>query len=135
MTEVGITDATVARHEIANLLHTYVEIADRKDVAAGVALLGGARVRFPDGGFDDPAGAAAFLGRLWGSPVPHRHDVTNLVVLAGPTPGTWRGRAHYTRWVFEPGPALHTLGEYDLVVSDEWAVQELTVTRTWTRDS
>jgi hypothetical protein len=124
-----------ARHEVANLLHAYTDIADRKDVAAGVALLGSARVRFPSGGFDDPGGAAAFFSRLWGSPVPHRHDVSNLVVLPGAAAGTWTARAHYTRWVFEPGPVLHTLGEYELVVTEpEWAVLELTVTRTWTRD-
>jgi hypothetical protein len=130
-----MTEAAVARHEIANLLHAYVDIADRKDVAAVVSLLGSARVRFPTDGYDHPAAAAEFFGRLWSSAVPHRHDVTNLVVHPGPTSGTWRGRAHYTRWVLEPGPELHTLGEYDLVVSESWAVQELTVTRTWTRGS
>jgi SnoaL-like domain len=130
-----MSEAAAARHEIANLLHTYVDIADRKDVDAVLPLLGSATVRFPTGGYDDPAAAADFFGRLWASPVPHRHDVTNLVVQPGQAPGTWRARAHYTRWVFEPGPQLHTLGEYDLVVSAAWTVQELTVTRTWTRAS
>jgi SnoaL-like domain len=126
--------AAEARHEIANLLHTYVDIADRKDIDAGVALLGRARVRFPTGGFEDPAQARAFFTRLWGAPEPHRHDVSNLVVEPGDVPGTWAARAHYTRWVFEPEPALHTLGEYTLtVVGGEWTVSELTVTRTWTR--
>jgi SnoaL-like domain len=123
-----------ARHEVANLLHGYTEVADRKDVAAGVALLGGARVRFPAGGSDDPAGAEAFLGALWGSPVPHRHDVTNLVVEPGGAPGTWAARAHYTRWLLDPDPVLHTLGEYALVVAEDgWRVLELVVTRTWSR--
>ncbi|WP_263657400.1 hypothetical protein [Nonomuraea gerenzanensis] len=36
-----------ARHHIANVLHTYTGIADRKDVEAAVALLGAARVTFP----------------------------------------------------------------------------------------
>ena len=133
-----MSDPTVsgahARHRIANLLHTYTDIADRKDVDAGVRLLGGARVRFPSGGFHDPAGAATFFAALWGSPEPHRHDVSNLVVDAGEEPGTWVVRAHYTRWVFTPDPVLHTLGEYSLLVSDaDWLVRQLTVTRTWTR--
>jgi SnoaL-like domain len=131
-----MTEAAVARHEIANLLHAYVEIADRKDVEAVLPLLGNARVRFPTGGYDDPSGAADFFRRLWASPLPHRHDVSNLVVEPGPTPGTWRGRAHYTRWLFGPAPALHTLGEYDLLVNESgWTVRDLTVTRTWTRSS
>jgi SnoaL-like protein len=121
-----------ARHEIANLLHTYTDIADRKDVSAAVALVGSARVRFPAGGFDAPAQAAAFFTALWASPLAHRHDVSNLVVLAGDSLGTWTARAHYTRWVLDPAPTLHTLGEYTLVISEpDWAVVELTVTRTW----
>lgn len=43
-----------ARLRIANLLHGYTDIADRKDVDAAVALLGSARVTFPMGGFDRP---------------------------------------------------------------------------------
>jgi hypothetical protein len=133
-----VTDApptgAEARHELANLLHTYTGIADRKDVEAAVALIGSARVRFPAGGFDEPGGAAAFFSALWASPVPHRHDVSTLVVVPGDAPGTWTAHAHYTRWVLEPDPALHTLGEYTLVVAEEdWAPRELTVTRTWTR--
>ena len=125
-----------ARHRIANLLHGSAEIADRKDIDAGVRLLGDARVRFPSGGFDDPTGAARFFAALWGAPEPHRHDVSNLVVDAGEEPGTWVARAHYTRWVFTPDPVLHTLGEYALLVSgDDWLVRQLTVTRTWTRHS
>ncbi|MEW9552225.1 nuclear transport factor 2 family protein [Nonomuraea sp. NPDC050783] len=122
-----------ARHRIANLLHTYTALADRKDVEAAVALLGSARVSFPAGGFDRPDRAAAFFTGLWASPLPHRHDVSNLVVLPGRAAGTWTARAHYTRWVFDPGPVLHTLGEYELVVHEPgWAIAELTVTRTWT---
>lgn len=128
------TTGAEARHEIANLLHTYVDIADRKDIAAGVALLGETRVRFPTGGFDNSAQARTFLERLWGAPEPHRHDVFNLVVEPGDVPDTWTARAHYTRWVFEPEPVLHTLGEYTLtVIGGEWRISELTVTRTWTR--
>jgi SnoaL-like domain len=127
-------NGAVARHRIANLLHTYTDIADRKDVEAGVALLGGARVRFPAGGFEEPGQAHSFFTRLWGAPEPHRHDVSNLVVEPGEVPETWTARAHYTRWVFEPEPALHTLGEYTLmVIGGEWTISELTVTRTWTR--
>ena len=125
-----------ARHRIANLLHTYTELADRKDVDGAVELLGSARVRFPADGFDARDEAPAFFGRLWGSPVPHRHDVSNLVVEPAEAPGEWTATAHYTRWVFEPEPQLHTLGEYRLTVSArDWAVRTLTVTRTWTRPS
>jgi len=123
-----------ARHRIANLLHTYTGISDRKDLEAVVALLGRARVSFPAGGFDEPAGAAEFFAALWASPLPHRHDVSTLVVEPGDAPGTWTARAHYTRWVFDPTPVLHTLGEYTMVVREaDWAITELTVTRTWTR--
>jgi len=125
--------AAEARHRIANLLHTYTDIADRKDVDAAVTLLGCARVRFPAGGFDAPDRAATFFRALWASPLPHRHDVSNLVVLPGDVPGTWAARAHYTRWIFDPAPVLHTLGEYTIVLQEpDWAVAELTVTRTWT---
>ncbi|GGL93213.1 hypothetical protein GCM10010129_41200 [Streptomyces fumigatiscleroticus] len=125
--------SAVARHEIANLLHTYTEAADRKDVATAVRLLGRARVRFPADGFDSPAGARAFFTRLWDFPGGHRHDVSNLIVLPAHEEGTWQARAHYTRWLLEPSPRVHTLGEYALLVSDrDWTVRALTVTRTWT---
>jgi hypothetical protein len=126
----------VARHRIANLLHTYTDIADRKDVDAAVRLLGAARVQFPADGFDRPDAARAFLERLWSSPVPHRHDVSNLVVMPGGSDGEWTATAHYTRWVLAPEPQLTTLGEYRLTVSeDDWTVRSLTVTRTWARDA
>ena len=132
----GDDAGAVARHRIANLLHTYTELADRKDVDAAVELLGRARVRFPADGFDRPADARGFFDRLWGSPVPHRHDVCNLVVVPAGTPREWTATAHYTRWVFEPEPRLHTLGEYRLTVAaDDWTVRALTVTRTWARPS
>ena len=122
-----------ARHRIANLLHTYTDIADRKDVDAAVAMLGTARVRFLAGGFEERERATAFFTVLWASPLPHRHDVSNLVVEPGDSPGTWAARAHYTRWVLDPAPVLHTLGEYTLVAGEtDWTVAELTVTRTWT---
>ena len=122
-----------ARHQIANLLHTYTDIADRKDVDAAVALLGTARVRYPAAGLEEPGEAAGFFAGLWASPLPHRHDVSNLVVVPGDVAGTWTARAHYARWIFDPGPVLHTLGEYTIVVIEpDWAVVELTVTRTWT---
>lgn len=134
MTEHEDSDGAVARHRIANLLHTYTDIADRKDVDAGVDLFGSARVRFPAGGFEGAEQARSFLTQLWGAPEPHRHDVSNLVVEPGDLAGTWRARAHYTRWVFDPEPVLHTLGEYTLTVVDgDWTISHLTVTRTWTR--
>ncbi|KAA9160774.1 hypothetical protein FPZ12_016420 [Amycolatopsis acidicola] len=122
-----------ARHHIANLLHTYVEIADSKDVEAAVDLLGTARIRFPADHSADTAGARRLFSRLWTDPAPHRHDVSNLIVQSGGD-GTWTARAHYTRWLFGPAPELHTLGEYTLVVDEEtWRARSLTVTRTWTR--
>lgn len=122
--------SATARHHIANLLHTYVEIADRKDVDAVVELLGTARVMFPG---VDPGGTRELFGRLWTDTPPHRHDVSNLIVEPAGD-GLWSARAHYTRWVFRPEPELHTLGEYALVVAEDgWRARSLTVTRTWTR--
>jgi len=122
-----------ARHRIANLLHTYTDIADRKDVAAAVTLLGSAEVEFPTGGFSQAGQAGDFFARLWASPLAHRHDVTNLVVVPGDDQNTWIARAHYTRWVLDPDPVLHTLGEYTVIVdAEDWTVQRLRVTRTWT---
>jgi hypothetical protein len=132
MTRQYVPDAE-ARHRISNVLYTYSEIADRKDVEAAVQLLGAARVQFPADGYDEPERAEGFFTRLWASPVPHRHDVSNLVVEPGDGPEIWSARAHYTRWVLDPAPVLHTLGEYTLVVDAAgWSVQRLTVTRTWT---
>ena len=129
--------AAEARHRVANLLHGYTEIADRKDVDAVVNLLGRSRVRFPAGRSDDAESARVFFTGLWNAPVGHRHDVSNLVVEPAQEPGTWRARAHYTRWVLAPSaPVLHTLGEYELLIAEkDWSVRELTVTRTWTAAS
>lgn len=133
MVEATPVTGAEARHRIANLLHTYTEIADRKDVEAAVALLSRARVTFPAGGFDRAADAEAFFTQLWQSHVPHRHDVSNLIVEPA-ADGAWRACAHYSRWMFEPEPLLHTLGAYDLLVDgSSWTVSELTVTRTWTQ--
>jgi hypothetical protein len=122
-----------ARHQVANLLNGYVDIADRKDLDQVIALLGRARVRFPTGGSESPEEARSFFSQLWASTLEHRHDVSNLVVERGERPGTWTARAHYTRWIFDPTPTLHTLGEYELVVTESpWAIAELRVTRTWT---
>jgi hypothetical protein len=122
-----------ARHRIANLLHTYTDIADRKDLPAVLDLLGDTTVRFPTDGYDERSGAEPFFARLWGNPVRHRHDVSNLVVHEV-DPDTFRASAHYTRWVLDPDPVVHTLGEYDVVVDARtWSITALTVTRTWTK--
>ena len=131
----GPVGAAEARHRIANLLHTYTGISDRKDVPAVLDILGDTVVTFPADGYTDRAGAAAFFGRLWAGDVRHRHDVSNLVVTAGED-GAWTATAHYTRYVFEPDPVLATLGEYALTareVDGAWAITHLTVTRTWSR--
>jgi len=122
-----------ARHWIANLLHTYVAIADRKDVDAVVDLLGTARVQFPAGGSGNPGEARQFFERLWNAPERHRHDVSNLIVSQAGTEGMWLATAHYTRWVLAPdGPVLHTLGQYELLVDGaDWSVQHLLVSRDW----
>lgn len=122
-----------ARHRTANLLHRYTEVADRKDVAAAVALLGGATVGFPSGGYDRPEDAEAFFTQLWQDCPPHRHDVSNLIVEPA-SGGAWRASAHYSRWMFQPEPVLHTLGTYDLGFdATAWTISHLTVTRTWTQ--
>ncbi|GGK82029.1 nuclear transport factor 2 family protein [Mangrovihabitans endophyticus] len=128
----SLDDTTVARHQIANLLAAYLEAADRKDVEAAVAVLGQAEVSFPAGTSHDPETARALFTKLWGNPTKHRHDLSNLLVLPGDTPGTWIARAHYTRYVLTPEPVLNTLGEYDVVVDEAtWTLRRLIVTRTW----
>jgi hypothetical protein len=128
-----VVTVEAARHHVANLLHAYVDVADRKDVDAAVALLGGTRVTFPHDGYSTSEAARPFFTRLWAGPLRHRHDVTNLRVAAA-EPHLWQAWAHYTRWTFDPGPVLHTLGEYTLVVDDRgWSPRELVVTRTWTK--
>lgn len=124
-----------ARHQVANLLHRYTEIADRKDVPAALDLLGAAVVTFPTDGYDRAEDAEGFFRRLWGGDVAHRHDVSNLVVEPA-APGVWEATAHYTRYLFSPDPVLATLGEYALRVRQhggDWAITDLTVTRTWSR--
>jgi hypothetical protein len=76
--------APEARHQIANLLHTYVANADRKDVDAVVEMLGNSHVQFPAATSMDPVGARELFTRLWSSPDGHRHDVSNLIVNPGP---------------------------------------------------
>jgi hypothetical protein len=129
----GTATGAEARHQIANLLHRYTEIADRKDIAAVLALLGDTVVTFPTDGYDRAEDAEAFFRRLWGGDVAHRHDVSNLIVESA-GPGCWHATAHYTRYVFTPDPVLATLGEYALRVrqdGQDWAVTDLTVTRAW----
>ena len=132
-TQTSPVSGAEARHQMANLLHTYTEIADRKDIEAAVAVLSRARVTFPTGGFDRPEDAEAFFIQLWRSHVPHRHDVSNLIVEPA-ADGTWRATAHYCRWMFQPEPLLHTLGAYELIAeATSWTISELTVTRAWSQ--
>lgn len=132
-TDADSSAGAVARHHIANLLYTYIDIADRKDVAAAVDLLGAALVRFPHAGYDSADAAPSFFTGLWAAPTAHRHDVTNLQVHRD-RGDLWRADAHYTRWIIAPDPVLHTLGRYTLTVDSEtWSINELIVDRTWTR--
>lgn len=133
MTVATPVSGAEARHRIARLLHTYTEIADRKDVEAAVALLSSAKVTFPASGFDRDVEAEPFFAQLWRSDDPHRHDVSNLIVEPV-ADGAWRASAHYSRWMCQPEPLLHTLGAYDLLVdASSWTISELTVTRKWTQ--
>jgi hypothetical protein len=133
---MNATTSADARHLIANLLFTYAEIADRKDIATVTQLFGDAVVTFPSDGYDRRQDAEGFWTRLWGNDTVHRHDISNLVIE--PLEGRrWQARAHYTRWVFQPDPVLHTLGEYELTVDidTEGTVAQLaalTAKRTWT---
>ncbi|MBX7445907.1 MULTISPECIES: nuclear transport factor 2 family protein [unclassified Arthrobacter] len=129
--------AAEARHRIANLLHTYVAIADRKDVNAVVDLLGRANVQFPTAESSNPVAARELFTRLWSAPEGHRHDVSNLIVHPGPEDGQWLATAHYTRWLLAgDAPLLHTLGAYQLLVNDgDWSIQLLKVNRVWTAGS
>lgn len=121
-----------ARHELTNLLHQYTAVSDRKDIDGVVKLLDHAHVTFPTGGFDQPGQAKGFYSQLWSSPVPHRHDTSNLAVSRGSAPGTWVLGAHYTRWLLEDRPILHTLGQYTVVADERtWTIRELTVERVW----
>lgn len=124
-----------ARHRIADLLYTYVDIADRKDVDAVTALLGRTHIKFPAPAAEasNPDEVRALFTRLWAAPSGHRHDVTNLRATEN-ADGSCSATAHYTRWVLESEPLLHTLGEYALVVDRDGNITELTVTRTWTRE-
>ncbi|WP_242459195.1 hypothetical protein [Rhodococcoides fascians] len=127
-----VVDA-VARHRIANLLNSYTDIADRKDLDAVVDLLGGARVQFPHRSYSSPDAAHGFFADLWAGPTGHRHDTSNLRVFPGDAE-RWNAHAHYTRWIFDPEPVLHTLGEYTLEIdAADWSIRALTVTRTWTK--
>lgn len=133
MNTIPTTTGAEARHEVANLLATYTEIADRKDIDAVLDLLGDSVVTFPADGFDRRDEARGFFERLWGNDIPHRHDISNLRVHRDA--GGWTAAAHYSRHVFAPDPALVTLGAYELrlVEGDPWRITHLTVTRTWSR--
>jgi hypothetical protein len=127
-----VSTGSQARHELTNLLHLYTAVSDGKDVEGVVALLDHARVSFPTGGFDQPGQARGFYSQLWSSDVPHRHDTSNVAVKQGPVPGLWTLQAHYTRWLLQDRPVLHTLGQYTLVADERtWTIQELIVERTW----
>ena len=91
-TSRSATGPAEARHHIANLLHTYTGIADRKDVPAVLDLLGDTVVTFPTDGYADRADAAGFFGRLWAGDTPHRHEVSNLVVVPAADGGGRRPR-------------------------------------------
>ncbi|WP_167133755.1 nuclear transport factor 2 family protein [Arthrobacter sedimenti] len=121
--------AAEARHQIANLLHTYVAIADRKDVDAVVDLLGSTQVHFPTAGSMDPAGARQLFTQLWSSPEEHRH-----IVNPAQEEGQWLATAHYTRWLLGgDAPLVHTLGQYELLVDGvDWSLMQLKVSRIWT---
>lgn len=125
-------EGSAARHAAEQLLYGYAAIADRKDVESAVAFFGAAVVAFP---FQTARGAAqlrALYAELWATPALHRHVVTNVRVETTPT--GLLAEALYTRFVLDPVPTITTLGEYTLQASCDdgtWAIDSLTVTRTW----
>jgi hypothetical protein len=122
-----------ARHEAANLLYSYTEIADRKDVPAVVDLLSGARVEFPTRTAQGAQEIGNHFTGLWGAPEGHRHVVSNLIVQPTDQPDTFTARALYTRWLFTPAPVMTTMGEYAMVVAKDgkWRIRDLRVSRSW----
>jgi hypothetical protein len=122
-----------ARHEAANLLYSYTEIADRKDVPAVVDLLAAARVEFPTRTAQGAQEIGDHFTGLWAVPENHRHVVSNLIVQPTDEPDTFTARALYTRWHFTPAPVMTTMGEYAMVVvkGSGWYVRDLRVSRSW----
>lgn len=122
-----------ARHEAANLLYSYTEIADRKDVPAVVDLLAGARVEFPTKTAQGKDELADHFTGLWAAPENHRHVVSNLIVQPTDEPDRFTARALYTRWHFTPAPVMTTMGEYAMVVVKDgnWHIRDLRVSRSW----
>ena len=124
-----------ARHWISNLLHTYVDFAERKDVDGAVGLLASARVSFP--------GTGSIIRTMrrsssqnCGNHLSHiAMTSSNLVVLAGSgPPSVESSRALHSVGVSNPIPRCTPLGEYTMVVDErDWSIIELAVTRTWTR--
>lgn len=122
-----------ARHEAANLLYSYTEIADRKDVSAVAELLACARVEFPSRTAQGPEEIVDLFTGLWAAPEAHRHVVSNLIVEPAADPDVFTARALYTRWIFTPAPVMTTMGEYVMVVEKgaSWGIRSLRVSRSW----
>lgn len=127
------TPLSEARHEAANLLYSYTEIADRKDVPAVLDLLAAARVEFPTRVAQGKDELADHFRGLWAAPQAHRHVVSNLIVAPGDEPDTFTARALYTRWHFTPTPVMTTMGEYAMVFvkGSGWYIRDLRVSRSW----
>ncbi|PTT65630.1 nuclear transport factor 2 family protein, partial [Arthrobacter sp. HMWF013] len=119
--------------EAANLLYSYTEIADRKDVPAVLDLLARARVEFPARTAQGANELAAHFTGLWAAPEAHHHIVSNLIVQPTDEPDTFTARALYTRWLFTPAPVMTTMGEYAMVVVKDgsWHIRDLRVSRSW----
>jgi hypothetical protein len=122
-----------ARHQAANLLYTYTEVADRKDVEAAVELLSSAAVQFPGKTATGTEEVRQHFAGLWSAPGAHRHVVTNLIVEPTAEATVFTARALYTRWLFDPDPVITTMGQYDVVVErgEYWRIRSLQVSRTW----
>ena len=122
-----------ASSALTDFLHTYIDIADAKDIEAGEAHLTGVDVRFPHATAENADDLRELLTGLWSSPVPHRHDTSNVVVRE--VDHHWVLDAHYVRWIFSESeaPSVVTLGTYRLKADRLLTPISLTVSRQWSK--
>lgn len=120
-----------AASELTDFFHSYIDIADAKDIEAVEEHLANVDVHFPHANARDSGTLRKLFSGLWSDPRPHRHDTTNVVVRR--SGNNWTLDAHYVRWIFsdaEP-PRVVTLGAYQLSANENLSPISLTVTRWW----
>lgn len=129
---IGEVAPAEARNAAEQLLYSYTEFADRRDLDGVTKLLDHATVSFPNGIAVGGESVRRFFEALWAFPGVRRHVVTNLRCSADQ--GVYVADAHYTRWLIESEPRVTALGEYRMrfaATAAGWTILELTVTRTW----